>query len=99
MRRPDLPIIGLLGIVLVGAVLLTRTDRTDAPPAATRVVATITTIDRTTGLATLQTAQGERFALPTAALWQVGDRAAVTGSGRACGPGCTCVGRGRECWR
>ena len=73
MRRPDLPIIGLLGIVLVGSVLLTRTDRTDAPPVATRVVATITTIDRTTGLATLQTAQGEQFALPTAALWQVGD--------------------------
>ena len=60
MRRPDLPIIGLLGIVLVGSVLLTRADRTGAPPVATRVVATITTIDRTTGLATLQTAQGAR---------------------------------------
>ena len=74
MRRPDLPIIGLLGIVLVGSVLLTWASRTGAPPVATRMVAAITTIDRTTGLATLQNAQGEQFALPTAALWQVGDR-------------------------
>jgi hypothetical protein len=40
----------------------------------TRVIATITTINPTTGLTTLQTEQGEQFALPTAAGWKVGEK-------------------------
>jgi hypothetical protein len=48
--------------------------KTGAPPVATSVVATITTIDLTTGLATLQTEMGEQFALPKAVPWKVDDQ-------------------------
>ena len=74
MRRPYVHIVCLAGILMVGFVSLLLVHKTDAPPVATSVVATLMTIDLTTSLATLQTEMGEQFALPQVAGWQVGDK-------------------------
>jgi hypothetical protein len=72
MRCPSVQSGWLTSLLLVGCVPRTLAQQTGAPPMATSVVATITTIDPATGLATLQTAAGEQCALPTAAEWKVG---------------------------
>jgi len=65
--------VGLALALLCLASTAVFADRTNDGPVSRGVVATITALDATTGMATLQTAEGEVFALPKRWHWQVGD--------------------------
>jgi len=54
----------LTGTLVVGRVPVTLAQQSDAVPVATGVVATITSLDSRTGLATLTTTAGEGFQVP-----------------------------------
>ena len=66
----------LTGLLVVVMVPVTLAQKSDQRPDANGMVATITAIDRRTGMATLTTEAGEVFVLPKEMLWQVGDKVA-----------------------
>jgi len=61
--------LALLGLASTGVFAQSPT-----PPLSTGVVATITALDATTGMATLQTEVGEVFELPKRWQWHVGHK-------------------------
>jgi|RhiMetdeSRZDD1v2_1073273.scaffolds.fasta_scaffold466420_3 hypothetical protein len=64
----------LTGILVMVMVPVTLAQKSDQRPDANGMVATITAIDRRTGMATLTTETGEVFALPKETLWHVGSK-------------------------
>lgn len=60
--------VALLGLASSGVLA----QSSDASPASLGVIATITTLDANTGMATLRTEGGEVFELPKASSWHVG---------------------------
>ena len=64
-------IVGLALAILGLASTLAFAQQGPDPPVSTGVIATITTIDAKTGMATLKTEKGEVFALPKERLWKV----------------------------
>ena len=66
----------LTGTLVVGRVPVTLAQQSDAVPVATGVVATITSLDSRTGLATLTTTAGEGFQVPKEGSWKGGDKVA-----------------------
>ena len=71
--RPVVQIALVTGILVMGVVPGTLAPNVPDPE-TTGVVATITSIDATHGMATLQSEGGEVFALPKGWAWKVGDK-------------------------
>src|SRR5215831_5764502 len=74
MRRYVVQLAVLTGALVLGIVPVTRADINGQFPDSIGVVATITSIDASHDLATVQTDAGEVFTLPTGWHWHVGDK-------------------------
>ena len=64
----------LTGMLIGGVATQGTAQRSSKPPESTGVVATVVAIDTHKHLATLQTEQGEVYALPKETSWKVGDK-------------------------